>query len=89
MRLGRPGEVPWTGAVSGVVFVLALVNFDGAAMFRNETLLFAAWGLLYIVESVVRSQRQSWPVSGTPRADLGRAPLRADRSPDATDDAGT
>jgi hypothetical protein len=57
MRLRGPKEVPATAGVSGVVFVFALINFDGGSMYRNETILFVAWGLMYLVESVVRSRR--------------------------------
>jgi hypothetical protein len=89
MRLPRGREVPITAGVSGVVFVLGLINFDGSHMYRNETLLFAVWGTLYLIESIVRSRRPVAPVSGTPRADPRRAQPPADRSPDAIGGART
>jgi hypothetical protein len=85
MRLRRPHEVPITAAVSGVVFVLAMVNFDGTNMNRNELLLFTAWGLLYVIESLVRKPRPR--VSETQPADPHREPRPGDRIPGATDGA--
>jgi hypothetical protein len=81
MRLRRPSEVPLTGGVSGIVFVLALINFDGSHMYRNEALVFGAWGVLYLIESLFRPARA---LSGTRRADPRPEPPPADRFPDAT-----
>jgi hypothetical protein len=81
--------VPITASVSGVVFVLGLINFDGGQMYRNETILFAVWGAMYVIESIVRSRRPAQPVSGTRRADPRPALPPADRFPDATGGART
>jgi hypothetical protein len=89
MRLPRGREVPITAGVSGVVFVLGLINFDGSHMYRNETLLFTVWGALYVIESIVRTRRPAAPISGTRRAAPHRGQPPADRSPDATGGART
>lgn len=81
--------MPITASVSGVVFVLGLINFDGSHMYRNETALFTVWGAMYVIESIVRSRRPVQPVSETRRADPRRAQPPADRSPDATGGART
>jgi hypothetical protein len=89
MRLPRGRDVPITAGVSGVVFVLGLINFDGSHMYRNETVLFVVWGALYVIEALVRRGRPVPPVSGTRRADPRRGRPPADRSPGATGGART
>ena len=55
VRLRRPEEVPATAGVSGLVVVLALLNFGDVNTWRNESVLFGAWGLMYLGECLWRA----------------------------------
>ena len=51
MRLPRGKEVPLTTGLGGVVFVAALFNVGSPVA---ELVVFAAWGLIYLVECLTR-----------------------------------
>src|SRR5262245_22953059 len=68
VQMPRPHEVPTTCAVSGVVFVLALFSVGSPFV---EVIIFAAWGLMYLIECLVRGNfRRRAPQDVTPAPQL-------------------
>jgi hypothetical protein len=82
MRRPRPAEVPFSAAISGLVFLACFLNL---ATPLHIVYLLAGYAVLGLVEWWLRSRR----VSGTPHAARPRAARLPDPRPDATTGAGT
>ena len=67
MRLPRPSEVPLTGAISGVVFLVAIYRFGSTRTFREEPIILGVWGLIYLGEWAWRSITGRWPAPSVER----------------------
>jgi hypothetical protein len=70
MRFPRPSEVPLTGAVSGIVFLVGIYRFGGTRMWTEEPIILGAWGLVYLGEWAWRRRTGRWPapsVEGDPQ----------------------
>jgi hypothetical protein len=61
VRFPRPSEVPFTGAVSGVVFLVGIYRFGGTRTFTEEPMILGAWGLVYLGEWAYRARTNRWP----------------------------
>jgi hypothetical protein len=82
MPLPRAKDVPCTAGVSGLVFVLAMLSLGSPLA---ELAIFAAWGLLYLIECQVR-RLFGRPATPPRPADVVRAQRQAGPPLDAIDD---
>lgn len=69
MQFPRACDVPFCGAISGLVFVALFMNLGEPI---HLVYLLAGYGVVYLVEWYVRTRRVG-SVSGTPRGDRSRA----------------
>lgn len=80
MRLPGPKDVPFTAAISGLVFLIAFMNLGEPI---HLVYVLAGWGVVYLAEwgvrAVIRSQRSR----------RRRDEPAADRQHEATTGAGT
>ncbi len=82
MRGPRAAEVPFSAAISGLVFLACYLNL---ATPLHIVYLLAGYAVVCLLEWWLRSRR----LSGTPRADPHRDARAAGPRPDATTGAGT